>query len=142
MIEKLSALVEKQINEEGVVFSISEQELKTEDVAATDGLLGLFLFRASEIHKEMFQKRLGLAYEKNPEALLDYIPELTGGETFVAWSHALHYAVEEEIKQLKLKKKKINDMLILDDLYQDWFKGMQKQLYPVQVAKPSNSQKK
>jgi hypothetical protein len=133
MVVKLSSFFEADLGSRSENFCIHSEELSSEEIAAPDGLLSLFLFKASTVCEEAFKKKLPLHFETDTSALIDVVPITEASELnlFSLWTHFLSYSVEEEIRRIKREKKMVNGMIPLDELYKQWHKAVTQQKYVV-----------
>ena len=136
MIRKLSSLLVNELRQMPNGFCIQNEALQADEVAAHNGLLSLFCYKAAELCSEVMKKNLPLIYEHDTSALINVVPMTNGGDSnlFTLWSHFLHYSVEEEIRKYKKNKKLVNGMVPLDNLYQEWHQAVQGGRY---IIRPS-----
>jgi hypothetical protein len=122
MVKKLSFFVEEDLKARQEGFCIQNEPLGIDEIASHDGLLSLFMFKASILAEEGLQKRLPLHFESDKSALIDVIPVTDTGDMnlYSLWVHFLSYSVEEEIRRHKKEKKLQNGLVPLDDLYKQW----------------------
>lgn len=137
MIAKLSEFLEADLKSRGEGFCIQNEPLQPDEIASHDGLLSLFLYKASQCCEDAMKKKLPLYFESDNSALIDVIPftDISEFNLFSLWTHYLHYSVEEEIRRLKREKKLINGLVPLDDMYRQWHQAVSQQKYSI---KPSS----
>ena len=137
MIRKLSEFLEEDLKTRSDGFCIQNEPLQPDEIASHDGLLSLFLFKASVTCDEAMKKRLPLSFESDNSALIDVVPltEASDLNLLSLWTHFLHYSVEEEVRRLKRQKKLLNGLVPLDDLYREWHQAVSQQKY---IIKPSS----
>lgn len=136
MVARLSTFLEADLKNRAEGFSIQNEPLQADEIASHDGLLSLFLFKASESCQDAMKKKLPLAFESDTSALIDVVPVTEQGELnlFSLWTHFLHYSVEEEIRRIKREKKLFNGLIPLDDLYRQWHQAVSQQKYIIKPA--------
>ena len=91
MVKKLSAFVEADLRGRQEGFCIQNEPLEVDEIAAHDGLLALFMFKASSLAEEGLKKRLPLHFESDTSALIDVVPvtEMSDMNLFSLWTHFL-----------------------------------------------------
>ena len=131
MIAKLSEFLEADLKTRSEGFCIQNEPLQPEEIASHDGLLALFLYKASMNCEEAMRKRLPLFFESDNSALIDVIPltDMTEFNLFSLWAHFVHFSVEEEVRRLKRAKKLQNGLVPLDDMYRQWHQAVSQQKY-------------
>lgn len=133
MVQKLSRLLEADLKSRPEVFCIQNAQLFPDEIAAHDGLLGLFMFQAAEECQGAMQKKLPLVFESSETALIDVVPltEATESNLFALWAHFVHYSLEELVRKAKKEKKLVNGMITLDELYRNCHKAVAEKKYAV-----------
>jgi len=136
MIARLSEFLENDLKTRGEGFCIQNEPLQPDEIASHDGLLSLFLYKASECCEDAMKKKLPLYFERDNAALIDVIPftEMSEFNLFSLWVHYLHYSVEEEIRRMKREKKLINGLVPLDDMYRNWHQAVSQQKYAIKTS--------
>lgn len=142
MVAKLSSFFEQDLRSRPDTFCIQNEALQPDEIASHDGLLSLFLYKASACCQEVMDKKLPLHFETDNSALIDVIPitDQTDFNLFSLWTHFLSYSVEEEIRRIKKERKLINGQVPLDELYKKWHQAVAKQQYLLkQSTRPQNN---
>lgn len=142
MVAKLSFLLEQDLRERPDTFCIQNESLQVDEISSHDGLLSLFLYKASATCMEVMDKKLPLHFEADNSALIDVVPvtDQTELNLFSLWTHFLSYSVEEEIRRIKREKKLINGQVPLDELYKKWHQAVAKQQYQLKPSpRPQNN---
>ena len=136
MIAKLSEFLAADLKTRSEGFCIQNEPLESDEIASHDGLLSLFLFKASANCEEAMKKPLPLSFESDNSALIDVIPltEISELNLFSLWTHFLHFSVEEEIRRLKREKRLINGLVPLDDMYRQWHQAVSQQKYIIKAG--------
>lgn len=136
MVNKLSEFLEADLRSRNEGFCIQNEPLQPDEIASHDGLLALFMFKASANYEETMKKKLPLYFESDNSALIDVVPMTESSEfnLFSLWTHLMHFTVEEEIRRIKREKKMQNGLIPLDDIYRQWHQAVSQQKY---VIKPS-----
>lgn len=126
MIRRLVGLIEAEMKGRTETFCIQGEQLMVDEVAAHNGLLPLFCYKAASLCEEGMKKRLPLYFEHDKTALIEVIPMTEAGadNLFSLWAHFLHFSLEEEVRRLKRDRKLVNGMIPLDALYQDWHQAV------------------
>lgn len=143
-IPALSTIVENYIKEEGIVFSLRENQLQIEHLSDNNGFLGTFMYLADKKVKEVFgnDKLLPAVYYANKNALVqlsfDFDPEISHHyNTLFIYSHLL-LEVLEEIKEKYEKNPnlKVNDMIPIDSFVHEWILSSREGKFKVLPYRP------
>lgn len=133
MIQKISTLMQKNLENLGVNFCIQGEPLQSDEISAHNGLLSLFCYKAAVWSSTAMSKTLPLFFEHDKSALIEVVPmtESKDNNIFSLWSHFLHFSLEEEVRRLKNEKKMQNGMYPLDELYTEWHQAIKANKFAV-----------
>jgi hypothetical protein len=136
MVQKLSEFLLADLKTRSEGFCIQNEPLQPDEIASHDGLLSLFMYKASSNCEEAMRKKLPLYFESDSSALIDVVPmtEVSDLNLFSLWTHFMHFSVEEEVRRLKREKKLMSGLVPLDEMYKHWHSAISLQKYAVRPS--------
>lgn len=138
LIARLSKLIENDLGGKTESFCIQGEGLQTDEISAHNGLFSLFMFKAAQVYMETMNKRAPLYFEHDKSALIEVVPmtEDHPDNSVAMWSHFVHFAVEHVVKAYSGQNRglRVNDMIPLDALYEEWYGAIQKNDYAVRPS--------
>lgn len=129
-IARLTNLLQAYIARENENFTFCNETLSSEEVVSYLGCLPLFLMKSEENYQSVFGRSMGiLFYEEEEGSIVGVSANLPLADSvpFTVLAHFTQYSMEEYMRQYKKNRMlRINDMIPLEPLFNEWNQALQK----------------
>lgn len=130
-IARLTALLQAYIARENESFTFCNEALGTEEVVSYLGCLPLFLMKAEENYQSVFGRSMGVLFYEEPEGSIVGVTanlSVVDAVPFTVLAHFTQYSMEEYMRQYKKNRMlRINGMIPLEPLFNEWNQALQKE---------------
>lgn len=139
-IARLSKVTEEGIQKAGWRFACEGSEFTAEEIAASDGLLPMWMHRAQDAMSRSLGTPAPLSFRVDGGALCGVRPEASGPSASLAtWALFVNFTLEEWVNTHPELARK-GEPVPMDTLYQQWRERMRARqlplLAPVSTAQP------